>query len=48
MLAKSKFDSFETLVSQALIDMKISNEEFNATERIKERIKGKVRNVSDN
>ena len=48
MLAKSKFSSFETLVSQALIDMKISNEEFNATERIKERIKGNVRNVSDN
>ena len=30
MLAKSKLDSIETLVSQALIDMEISHEEFNA------------------
>ena len=29
MLAKSKFDSIETLVSQALIDMEIRHEEFN-------------------
>ena len=29
MLAKSKFDSIETLVSQALTDMEISHEEFN-------------------
>ena len=29
MLAKSKLDSIETLVSQALIDMEISHEEFN-------------------
>ena len=28
MLAKSRLDSIETLVSQALIDMEISNEEF--------------------
>ena len=28
MLAKSRLDSIETLVSQALIDMGISNEEF--------------------
>ena len=28
MLAKSKFNSIETLVSQALIGMEISNEEF--------------------
>ena len=28
MLAKSKFSSIETLVSQALIDMEISHEEF--------------------
>ena len=28
MLAKSKLNSIETLVSQALIDMEISNEEF--------------------
>ena len=30
MLAKSKLRSIETLVSQALIDMEISHEEFNA------------------
>ena len=30
MLAKSKPDSIETLVSQTLIDMEISHEEFNA------------------
>ena len=30
MLAKSKLDSIETSVSQALIDMEISHEEFNA------------------
>ena len=28
MLAKSKLDSIETLISQALIDMDISYEEF--------------------
>ena len=28
MLAKSKLSSIETLVSQALIDMEISHEEF--------------------
>ena len=28
MLAKSKLNSTETLISQALIDMEISNEEF--------------------
>ena len=28
MLAKSKFNSIETLISQALIDMNISHEEF--------------------
>ena len=30
MLAKSKLDSIETLVSQALIDMELRNQEFNA------------------
>ena len=29
MLAKSKLSSVETLISQVLIDMEISNEEFN-------------------
>ena len=28
MLAKSKLDSIETLISQALIDMDVSHEEF--------------------
>ena len=48
MLAKSKLDNIETLVSQALIDMEISHEEFNAIVREKqnERMKENVRNVS--
>ena len=50
MLAKSKLSSIETLVSQALIDMEISHEEFNAIIREKEkyeRIKGNMRNFSE-
>ena len=50
MLAKSKLDSIETLVSQALIDMEISHEEFNAIIREKqkyERMKENGRNVSE-
>ena len=49
MLAKGKLDSIETLVFQALIDMEISHEEFNAIIREKqkyERMKESVRNVS--
>ena len=49
-LAKSKLDSIETLVSQALIDMEISHEEFNAIIREKqkyERMKENVRNVRE-
>ena len=49
MLAKSKLDSIETLVTQALIDMEISHEEFNAIIRQKqknEKMKENVRNVS--
>ena len=38
MLAKSKFDSIETLVSQALIDMEISHEKFNAIIREKHKL----------
>ena len=48
MLAKSKLDSIETLVSQALIAMEISHEEVNAIIRDKqkyERIKENVTNV---
>ena len=50
MLAKSKLDSIETLVSQALSDIKISHEEFNAIIREKqkyERMKENVKNVSE-
>ena len=50
MLAKSKLNSTETLVSQALIDMEISHEEFNVIIREKqnyEKIKENVRNVSE-
>ena len=34
-MAKSKIDSIETSVSQVLIDMEISDEEFNAIVREK-------------
>ena len=50
MLAKYKLDSIETSVSQALIDMEISHEEFNAIIREKkkyERMKENVRNASE-
>ena len=50
MLAKSKLNSTETLVSQALIDMEISHEEFDVIIREKqkyEKIKENVRNVSE-
>ena len=50
MLAKCKLDSIATLVSQALIDMEISREEFNAIIREKqkyERMKEDVKNVNE-
>ena len=37
MLAKSKLNSIETLISQALIDMDISHEEFVAILKEKDR-----------
>ena len=49
MLVKSKLDRIETSVSQALIDMEISHEEFHAIIREKqkhERMKENVENVS--
>ena len=49
-MAKSKLDSIETLVSQALIDMESSHEEFNTIIREKEkyeRRKENMRNVSE-
>ena len=39
-MAKSKLDSIEALVSQALIDMEISHEEFNAIIREKNKMRG--------
>ena len=50
MLAKSKLNSIETLVSQALIDMEINHEEFIIIlkEKVKyEKMKENLRNVSD-
>ena len=50
MLAKSKLNSIETLVSQALIDMKISHEEFITILKEKdkyEKMKENVRSVSE-
>ena len=50
MLAKSKLNSIETLVSQALIDIEISHEEFNMILKEKdkcEKMKENVRNVSE-
>ena len=44
MLAKSKLNSIETLISQALIDMEISHEEFITI--LKE--KDKYENMKDN
>ena len=47
-MAKSKLNSIETLVSQALIDMEISHEEFDAILKEKhnyEKMKENVRNL---
>ena len=45
ILVKSKVDSIETLVSQALIDMEISHEEFNAIIREKQKYERMIENV---
>ena len=50
MFAKSKLNSIETLVSQALIDMEISHEEFMTILREKnnyEKMKENLRNVNE-
>ena len=50
MLAKIKLNSIEALVSQAMIDMEISHEEFNAIIREKQkyvRMKENMRSVSE-
>ena len=51
MLAKSKLDSIDTLISQALIDIEISHEQFNAIirekqkyQRMKENLRKLVKN----
>ena len=51
MLAKNKLNSIDTLVSQALIEMEISHEEFNTNLKGKdkyEKMKENLRNVSEN
>ena len=51
MFVKSELNGIETLVSQALIDMEISHEEFIADFKEKdkyERMEENVRNVSQN
>ena len=52
MLAKSKLNSIETLISQALIDMDLSNEEFvtilkekDKYEKMKENLRIKMKNI---
>ena len=50
MLAKSKLSNIETLVSQALIDMQISHEEFITILKEKdkyEKMKDNVRNINE-
>ena len=47
MLAKSKFNSIETLISQALIDMNISHEEFIAILKEKDRYEKMKENIRD-
>ena len=45
MLAKSKLDSIETLIAQALFDMEMSHEEFNAIIREKQKYKRMKENL---
>ena len=45
MLAKSKLDSTETLIAQALFDMEMSHEEFNAIIREKQKYKRMKENL---
>ena len=47
MLAKSKFSSIETLISQALNDMNISHEEFIAIFKEKDRYEKMKENIRD-
>ena len=50
MLAKSKFNKIETLISQAIIDLEINHEEFKIIADEKEKydqMKGNNRNKKD-
>ena len=47
MLAESKFKSIETLISQALIDMDISDEEFVTIIKEKDRYEMMKENIRD-
>ena len=47
MLAKSKLNSIETLMSQALIDLDISHEEFKAILNEKEKYKQMKENIKN-
>ena len=47
MLAKSKFNSIETLISQALNDMEISHEEFITIFKEKDRYEKMKKNIRD-
>ena len=47
MLAKSKFNSIEILISQALIDMNISHEEFVTIFKEKDRHEKMKENIKD-
>ena len=47
MLAKIKLDIIKTLVSQALIDMEISHEEFNAIIREQQKCEWMNENVGN-
>ena len=50
MLAKSKLNSIETLMSQALIDLEITHKEFKTIVNEKEKyeqMKGNIRNIKN-
>ena len=48
MLAQSKFNSIETLISQALIDLEISHEEFKTIDKEKEKYEKMKENLRKN
>ena len=50
-MAKSKLNSIETLISQVLIDLEITHEEFKTTVNEKEKyeqMKDNIRNIKNN